>query len=342
MAEIKRRPGESSLEYEKRKTRLKSGVPQKTPEQLRQEALYNAETKRLAAEAEKPQLAAYQGLETLGDAGKLSARTLTGAEIQKQMEESPWYKMALQKQESEQSRLMDQAARQQAGALAGARSQLAMRGGLGGGSAERLASSGAENLTNLMQQQRQASAIERGQLGMQGADLASRLGQFNLGQQSEADKINLQAQLANLAAKENRSLQQYGEQMKGYAAGKTSEGIGSGGSSGLCCFIFLEARYGNGTMDEVVRRYRDEKMTDKNRRGYYKMSEVLVPVMRKSKLAKAAVRTLMTDPMVSYGKWYYGKGKIGWVFKPVVNFWLKTFDYLGLDHEYIRENGEVV
>jgi len=289
-----------------------------------------------------PVLEDYQGIASLEGGGKLTARQVSGADIQKQMEESPWYKMALEKQGAEQAGLMDQASRQQAGALAGARSQLAMRGGLGGGAAERMATSGAENLSQMMQQQRQAGAVERGQLGMQGADLASRIGQFNVGQQSDTDKTNLQTQMMDLAARENRKLQQFGETMKGYASGKTAEGIGKGGNPGLCCFIFLEARYGNGTMDEVVRKYRDEKMTGKNRRGYYKMSEVLVPVMRKSKLAKAAVRTLMTDPMVSYGKWYYGKGKIGWVFKPVVKFWLKTFDYLGLDHQYIRENGEVV
>jgi hypothetical protein len=330
------------LKRQREQQQRRSPVPQKTPEQTRQDALYAAETKRLAEEAGMPQLEAYKGLETLAGGGQLTARQLTGADIQREMEASPWYKMALQKQEAEQATLMDQAARQQAGALAGARSQMAMRGGLRGGAAERMATAGAENVANLMQQQRQAGAVERGQLGMQGADLASRLGQFNVGQQAGTDVTNLQTQIANLAAQENRKLQQYGERMKGYASERTSQGIGSGGSSGLCCFIFLEARYGNGTMDEVVRRYRDEKMTDKNRRGYYKLSEVLVPAMRKSKLVKAAVRTLMTDPMVSYGKWYYGKGKIGWVFKPIVNFWLKTFDYLGLDHQYIRENGEVV
>lgn len=116
-----------------------------------------------------------------------------------------------------------------------------------------------------------------------------------------------------------------------------------GGSSGLCCFIFLEARYGNGTMDFVVRKFRDENMTAKNRRGYYKLSEVLVPLMRKSKVAKFLVRTLMTDPLVAYGKAYYGTGsKLGKIFTPVKNFWMRTFDYLGEDHPFIRENGEVV
>lgn len=331
--------------FQDRERRLRNiSVPQKTPEQLRQEAIYKAETDRIAREAEMPQLEDYRGIETLANGGQITARTLTGADIQKQMEESPWYRMALQRQGAEEARMIDQTARQQAGSLASARSNLAMRGGLRGGAAERMATAGSQNLLEMMQQQRQAGAIERGQLGMQGADLASRIGQFNVGQQTQADTVNLQTQLANLAAQENRKLQKYGEKMKGYAAEKTSEGISSSGSSGPlgCCFIFLEARYGDGTMDDVVRRYRDEYMTERNRRGYYKLSEVLVPVMRKSKLVKFAVRSFMTDPLVSYGKWHYGKGKIGWIFKPVVKFWLNAFDYLGLNHNYIRENGEVV
>lgn len=116
----------------------------------------------------------------------------------------------------------------------------------------------------------------------------------------------------------------------------------SGGGGGGCCFIFLEARYGTGLMDSVVRRYRDEHMTKKNARGYYKLAEVLVPIMRKSKLAKLAVRAFMTDPMVSYGKYHYGQNMFGFIFKPVVSFWMKAFDYLGGEHEYIRENGEVI
>jgi hypothetical protein len=222
-----RRPGEDYPTYQARMQKL--DAQQKSPEQLRQEALYNAETKRLAEEAATPQLEAYRGIETLADKGQLTARSISGEDIQKQMEQSPWYRMALEKQGAEQARLMDQASRQQAGALAGARSQLAMRGGLRGGAAERLAMGGAENVANMMQQQRQTGAVERGQLGMQGADLSSRLAQFNLGQASDVDKLNLQARIADLAAQENRKLQQYGEKMKGYAAERTSEGIGSGG-----------------------------------------------------------------------------------------------------------------
>ena len=112
--------------------------------------------------------------------------------------------------------------------------------------------------------------------------------------------------------------------------------------SGGCCFIMLEARYGDGTMDKVVRRYRDEYMTDRNRRGYYKLAEVLVPLMRKSRTFKWVVTKTFADPLVSYGKYYYGENKIGVIYSPVKNLWMKVFDAIGGDTEFIRENGEVV
>jgi hypothetical protein len=130
----------------------------------------------------------------------------------------------------------------------------------------------------------------------------------------------------------------------GMAAGSASGTGGSGGAgagSG-CCFIMLEARYGDGTMDSVVRRYRDEKMTDKNRRGYYKLAEVFVPLMRDSKVFKFLVTKTFADPLVSYGKYHYGENKHGWMFKPVEKFWMKVFNTLGSDTKFIRENGEVV
>ena len=109
-----------------------------------------------------------------------------------------------------------------------------------------------------------------------------------------------------------------------------------------CCFIMLEARYGDGTMDDVVRRFRDEKMTLKNKRGYYKLAEVLVPLMREYKMIHWLVRKLFADPLVCYGKYYYGKNRHGWLFKGVKNFWMKALDLIGGDVEFKRENGEYV
>ena len=125
-------------------------------------------------------------------------------------------------------------------------------------------------------------------------------------------------------------------------AGPGGVGGGGGGGGGGCCFIMLEARYGDGTMDRVVRRYRDEKVTERNKRGYYKLAEVLIPLMRKSKLFSFLVVKTFADPAVCYAKWYYGENKWGWVFKPLERFWMGLFDTLGTDTKFIRENGEVV
>jgi hypothetical protein len=124
--------------------------------------------------------------------------------------------------------------------------------------------------------------------------------------------------------------------------GGTAGGGGGGGGGGGCCFIMLEARYGDGTMDRVVRRYRDEKVTEKNKRGYYKLAEVFIPLMRKSKLFSFFVVKTFADPAVCYAKWYYGENKWGWIFKPLERFWMKLFDTLGTDTKFIRENGETV
>ena len=117
---------------------------------------------------------------------------------------------------------------------------------------------------------------------------------------------------------------------------------GSKGCDPGCCFIMLEARYGNGTMDRVVRRYRDEKVTERNKRGYYKLAEVFIPLMRKSKLFSFFVIKTFADPAVCYAKWYYGENKWGWVFKPLERLWMGLFDTLGTETKFIRENGEVV
>ena len=121
-----------------------------------------------------------------------------------------------------------------------------------------------------------------------------------------------------------------------------AEAAAANANAGPCCFIMLEARYGDGTMDNVVRKYRDEMMTDKNRRGYYKLAEVLVPLMRRSRVFKFIVQKTFADPLVSYGKWHYKENKHGWVFAPIKSMWMKVFDVLGGDTEFIRENGQVV
>jgi hypothetical protein len=115
-----------------------------------------------------------------------------------------------------------------------------------------------------------------------------------------------------------------------------------GSKCGGCCFIMLEARYGTGVLDAVVRRYRDEHITEQNKRGYYKLAEVVVPLMREYKLIKFLVIATFASPAVCYAKWYYGYNRWGWIFTPLKKFWMKVFNTLGGNTEFIRENGEVV
>lgn len=119
--------------------------------------------------------------------------------------------------------------------------------------------------------------------------------------------------------------------------GSPSDGGGGGGGGGGCCFIMLEARYGDGAMDTVVRKYRDEMLTERNRAGYYKLAHVLVPLMRASRVFKFLVQITFSDPLVSYGRWYYKQNKHGWLFAPIKTAWMNVFDILGADTQFVRE-----
>jgi hypothetical protein len=175
-------------------------------------------------------------------------------------------------------------------------------------------------------------------------NMENQIGQFNTTLAGKQQEYNINNMLQEQQGKRAYNDMTYTEQMKKWASDRQAQATerSSGGGGGGCCFIFLEARYGTGAMDAVVRRFRDENMTEKNKRGYYKLSEVLVPLMRKSNLVKLAVRAFMTDPLVAYGKWHYEKKGFGFLFAPLKTFWLKTFDYLGDEHKFIRENGEVI
>lgn len=274
--------------------------------------------------------------------------------------DSVWGNLQLQGAQSNAAKNLAQVDANQRSGLAGAYDDLAAQGGVTGGARERIARGGFRDV--LANRQGARSALNNQMLDIRKTDEQNRIGQLSQLPGMEIQKGNFDMQnqenslrtkefdskmaLAEIMAGRGGNLDAWKTEMQTWGAGKSADAQAKagdgGGGGGMCCFIFLEARYGNGTMDKVVRRYRDEHMTDVNRRGYYKLSEVLVPLMRKSKLVKFAVRAFMTDPMVSYGKYHYGEGKIGWIFKPVKNFWLKTFEYLGGDHKFIRENGELI
>lgn len=161
-----------------------------------------------------PKLDKYEGLASLGPKGVYTANTVSGQDIATEMRQSPWYRMALEKQQAEQSSLMNRGAQESRTAAAQAMSGLASRGGLRGGAAERLNMQSADNLALMKQNIRGQGAIERSNLGMQGADLASKMLQSNTNALNDASKFNVQANILDLGARENRKLRQYEEQMK--------------------------------------------------------------------------------------------------------------------------------
>lgn len=162
-------------------------------------------------------------------------------------------------------------------------------------------------------------------------------------EESKQNNINnlmnaIQTQIAELTAKGGLGLELAGLQMPQPYVG--SEGKQSSMSSPGCCFIFIEAY--DGKLLDVVRKFRNERITERNRRGYYRLADKIIPLMQKSKFFKGMVKFCMTDPMVSYGKYYYGIGKLGFIFKPIGLFWMFIFNYLGRKNSYIRKNKEVI
>lgn len=102
----------------------------------------------------------------------------------------------------------------------------------------------------------------------------------------------------------------------------------------ICCFIFIA---GHGYLHPIVRKYRDLKMNRQNRRGYYWLSDRLVPWMSNIKYIKTLVNLLMVKPMTSYGKYYFGINRIGVIFIPITAFWLLTYSMLGHRPPYRRK-----
>ena len=116
----------------------------------------------------------------------------------------------------------------------------------------------------------------------------------------------------------------------------TPGGIGSqdfgDALANTCCFIILETEEKTG-LNKDVRKYRDEQLNETNKAGYYKLAQVVVPMMRKYKLIKWFFKYGFASPAKYWAKWYYHKKGIGWIFEPLRRFWLGLFMYLGKNHK---------
>lgn len=167
-----------------------------------------------------PTLSQYQGLNTLGGAGKLNASTIS---------ESPWVQMAMDKQASDQQRMFDQAQQNQQSALAQGRANLAMRGGLSSGAAERMANQGANDLAMARQNILSQGASERANLGMQAADRGTDIAKFNAGQTQGTNQFNVAQSIADLQRQNEQNRFKYGEEMKLKGAGMSAQAMENSG-----------------------------------------------------------------------------------------------------------------
>jgi len=196
--------------------------------------IQQAVSEAAAAVPSGPQLSPWAGIESLKERGTLTPSLVTSKAIQEEMDASPWFKMALERQGLEESKQRGAAEQQMATQAAQARGLLASRGGLRGGSAERLASQSAENLALARQGILGQGAEARADLGMKGLGLASDIVGRNVSAENVARQQNVQNAIEDLRNQNLRNLEQYREEMKIKGAQETSEGIRkSGGGKGF-------------------------------------------------------------------------------------------------------------
>lgn len=142
--------------------------------------------------------------------------------------DSPWLKMATAQQGLEEANLLNTTARSAAGQAAGAQAQLAMRGGLRGGSAERLAQNAADQALLGQADVRNQGALSRAGLGVQAENMRREdIGRLIAGQQAMADRAQTEAQGRN-------QFEQYlfGQKMAGKGAAMTAQAIENAGAGG--------------------------------------------------------------------------------------------------------------
>jgi hypothetical protein len=109
---------------------------------------------------------------------------------------------------------------------------------------------------------------------------------------------------------------------------------------GGCCFVFLEAL--NGELPAYVRKGRDELVNPARRDGYTWVANRLVPLMRKSRVARWLTNTLMVRPFLAVGRWHYKEPaarKSAVLLIPVCLAWFKTWDVIGYFNKGIRYGG---
>jgi hypothetical protein len=90
---------------------------------------------------------------------------------------------------------------------------------------------------------------------------------------------------------------------------------------GMSCFLFIESA-DDKELNEL-RAFRDTHFPRGSivQKGYEKLSRLLIPLMRKSKLVRNIVGYTMVKPLIAFARWYYGKNRYGRMFYPLAWMW---------------------
>jgi hypothetical protein len=149
---------------------------------------------------------------------------------------STWASMLLKRRGLEQANALQDASARTASGAADARSQIAMRGGLTGGAAERIAKSTGRDQMKAAQDIRRQGEISNYDIltndaqekdKMMGQLPGMQLQQAQFG--ADADKFNITNSLAEKRAKDIADLQAYHEKMSGWAAGRQANATENSG-----------------------------------------------------------------------------------------------------------------
>ena len=162
-----------------------------------------------------PELAAYQ------NANQQMKGTTTVA--------SPWANMGANQQASDQAGSLASSGGIQAGALNQASSNMAMRGGMGGGAASRLGRASVDNAAMAQQNINRQGASDSLGAQMTGADMTSANDQANAGVAQGIQAYNTQGNIKNLGGSNAYKIAKFGTDIKGFGAGQSANALAASG-----------------------------------------------------------------------------------------------------------------
>jgi hypothetical protein len=174
---------------------------------------------------------------------------------------------------------------------------------------------------------------------------ASRESKFATSQVASTIIQNLLAQIPNYVASltqtgisglaEARTTKSYAlSSSESYSKSKGGGGESAGGGCIVCTAI-------DGIPHPAIRLYRDDRLSDRALRGYYRLADATIPYLTRA-CPRFLARILFVRPLTSYAKSFYGYGRPGLLFFPLAFLWRSVLHIAGRRAPYKRRHtGEV-